>query len=147
MERLDYPPVWLAGFVALAALIARLVPGPELGMAGSLAGAVLLVLGILLVVLAAMRFRRAATTIVPHREPDALITTGIYRYSRNPIYLADLLILSGLALLFDAPVALVLVPVFGYVLVRRFIAPEEARLRAAFGTAFDDYARRTRRWL
>ena len=147
MERLDYPPVWLAGFVALAAVIGAVAPGPELGIAGSVAGTSLLGLGVVLAVLAAMRFRRAATTIVPHREPDALITTGIYRFSRNPIYLGDLLILAGLALLFDAPLALVLLPVFGVVLTRRFIAPEEARLRAAFGAAFEDYARRTRRWL
>lgn len=147
MKRLDYPPVWLAGFVALAALIGAVAPGPDLGIAGSVAGTALLGLGVVLAVLAAMRFRRAATTIVPHREPDALITTGIYRFSRNPIYLGDLLILAGLALMFDAPLALVLVPVFGVVLTRRFIAPEEARLRAAFGAAFEDYARRTRRWL
>lgn len=147
MHRLDYPPVWLAGFVALAVMIAWLVPWSVSGPWPAVAGGTLLCAGVLLMVLAAPSFIAGRTTIVPHREPDALITGGLYRLTRNPIYLGDVLVLAGAALLLRAPEALVLVPPFMWVLRRRFIDPEEARLRRAFGAQFDAYARRTRRWL
>ncbi len=75
-----------------------------------------------------------------------MIERGVYAWSRNPIYLADALILAGLALRWDVA-ALVLVPLFMAVIRRRFIDGEEAMLRDRFGPAFDAYAARVRRWL
>jgi protein-S-isoprenylcysteine O-methyltransferase Ste14 len=75
-----------------------------------------------------------------------MITGGIYRHSRNPIYLADAMILAGAALLQDVG-ALVLVPVFMAVISRRFIAGEEAALAARFAGAYREWAGNTRRWL
>lgn len=139
----DYPPVWLAGFAGLAWGQAQAWP-----MAGlPTAGGVLVAAGVVLMAVAAVQFALARTTIVPHETPSALITRGAYGLSRNPIYLADAVILAGLCIVWGAWAALLLVPVFVVVITTRFIRPEEARLRAAFGAAFDDWAAQVRRWV
>jgi protein-S-isoprenylcysteine O-methyltransferase Ste14 len=76
-----------------------------------------------------------------------LVTCGPFRFSRNPIYLGDALILAGLALRWDAPVALLLVPLFMATITQRFIVPEEDRLRRKFRADFARYCEKTRRWL
>ncbi len=141
----DLPPVWLAVFLGLSYGAARLwpvrVPGmPAVGL--GLAG-----LGVVLLLVAAAQMLARRTTVHPHGQPAVLVTGGLFRLSRNPIYLADALMLAGLTLWWDGLVALPLVPVFMALIARRFIRPEEARLRAAFGVAADAYMARTRRWL
>ena len=76
-----------------------------------------------------------------------MVQSGIYRRSRNPIYLGDVLILAGLILRFDAVLSLVLLPIFVWLLERRFIIPEEDRLRRTFRADFARYERKTRRWI
>lgn len=142
----DYPPVWLAGCAAAAFGLARIVPGGFGGL-GFWPGNALIVAGVALMVLAAARMLHARTTIIPHEAPAALVTGGIFALTRNPIYLGDVLVLLGLVLRWDALIALPLVPVLGLVLQKRFILPEEGRLRAAFGAAFKAYGARTRRWI
>jgi protein-S-isoprenylcysteine O-methyltransferase Ste14 len=146
MRALDYPPVWLAGFVAVAWAQQHWLPvgGPGVFRGP---GTLLVLAGLALMAAAAVEFLRRRTTIVPHRAPAALITGGVYRFTRNPIYLGDALVLLGLVLRWGAWPSLILVPVFGMVITVRFIRPEEARLRAAFGAAFEDWAALTRRWL
>lgn len=103
--------------------------------------------GILLVVMAALEFRRHKTSIVPHETPERLIQSGIFRRSRNPIYLGDTLILGGLILRWDAVLALPLIPIFVWVIEKRFIIPEEDRMRRKFRMDFARYCEKTRRWL
>jgi protein-S-isoprenylcysteine O-methyltransferase Ste14 len=147
MRFLDYPPVWLMGFLGLAWAQSAMLPTPWGGGWAPVLGGLLALAGAAAMAAALPQFLRARTTLVPHRAPSALITGGIYRLTRNPIYLGDVLILAGLALRWQAFPALLLVPVLMAVLTRRFILPEEARLRAAFGAAFDAWAARTRRWI
>ncbi|MCC5992454.1 MAG: isoprenylcysteine carboxylmethyltransferase family protein [Rhodobacteraceae bacterium] len=147
MRKLDYPPVWLAGTILLVWLETRLV-GPLLPFAPVQgAGTALLLLGLALLGGAALSFWRARSTIIPHQTPGVLITSGLFRLSRNPIYLGDALILAGMSLRWGAVTGLVLLPAFLWVLTKRFIEPEEQRLRAAFGPEADAYFARTRRWL
>ena len=108
---------------------------------------VLLVVGLALLALAMRQMSAAGTTLIPHRQPSALVTGGVFRYSRNPIYLADLLFLTGAILWWGAVLALPLIPAFIWVINRRFILPEEARLRAGFAEDFSKWCERTRRWL
>ena len=149
MRQLDLPPVWLAGAVVLAWLQARYLPlGLSFGGAWSdFVGGLLVGGGILLMVLGLVELRRGRTTIHPHHEASRLVQTGIFSRSRNPIYLADVLILAGLALRWDAVLSLALVPVLFWVLETRFIIPEENRLRRQFRADFARYAQKTRRWL
>lgn len=146
LRQWESPPTWLALFLALAWAQSRFLPVADAGLAGRTLGAVLILSGLGLMALAITQFRRHRTTVLPRETPAAMIDTGVYRWSRNPIYLADVLILSGAALRWDLG-GLVLVPLFMVVILRRFIRGEEAGLRAAFGPAFDAYAMRTRRWL
>lgn len=149
LKWLDLPPVWLAGCLLLAWVQARYL-GLGLGFGGAWAdftGGLLVGGGILLVLLAAAEFYKHKTTIVPHNTPARLIQSGIYSRSRNPIYLADLLILAGLILRWDAVLSLPLVPVLFRVLEVRFAIPEENRMRRSFGMDFARYERKVRRWI
>ena len=149
MRHLDFPPVWLAAFIFGVWLWQAMgLPGSvQPGSLLRLAGVLLVGLGAGLMGLAVVALAQARTTVVPHRVPSALVTGGIFRLSRNPIYLGDVLGLVGAALWLGAPGALVLVPGLIWCLTVRFIQPEEARMQATFGAAYDSYAARTRRWV
>ncbi|MEL7164180.1 MAG: isoprenylcysteine carboxylmethyltransferase family protein [Pseudomonadota bacterium] len=145
----DIPPVWLALAIAVAWVQARFLPvGPSLAHPiTDVLASVLIWVGIALIALAAFAFWRARTTIIPHNRPSALVTSGIFAISRNPIYLADALILTGLILSFDAVLSLALVPLFVWFITVRFIHAEEARIRDTFGQEFIAYSAKVRRWL
>lgn len=142
----DYPKVWLAGFALAAWLAGQVAPHgsdwlPGWGLAGVMAG-------LALMGWAGWTMRQARTTVDPHGQPNQLVTWGPFRLSRNPIYLADALILAGLCLVFHSPLAaLPLVAGFVAVISARFIPAEEERLAHAFPEAFARYCRQTRRWL
>lgn len=149
MKWLDLPPVWLAGFAAIAYFQAQyfdmglsLQHPITLFFAGLLVGG-----GVVLTLLAVYEFRRHQTTIIPHQEPAQLIQSGVFSRSRNPIYLSDILILTGLILWWDAVVSLILVPIFFWILEQRFVIPEENRMRRIFRADFARYAQKTRRWV
>lgn len=146
---IDMPPVWLAAFIAAAWGIDRWRP-LNLRLEGGvfdLVGGVLVGAGLILMGLAVIEMRKYRTTVIPHLHADHLVQTGIFRRSRNPIYLGDAAILAGLILYWGAALALVLVPVFVWLIERRFILPEEDRLRRRFRQEFHRYTLATRRWL
>lgn len=147
MKLLDWPPIWLVGFLVLVFALDRVLPFGIMGPGGRWIGAGLVVGGIVLMLLAVGQMSRARTTVIPRRQPDALVTTGIFQWSRNPIYLGDAMVLAGAILWWDVPLAAPLLVVFMWVIERRFILGEEARLRAGFGPAFDEWAARVRRWV
>lgn len=142
---LDYPPLWLALALALAwgAGVLWPLPVPH----AHWPGATLVAAGLLLMLAAAARMAARRTTIIPHLNPSALVTDGPFALTRNPIYLGDAMVLLGAILWWGALWALPLLPAFVWIITRRFIRPEESRLRAAFGPEFDRWAARTPRWL
>jgi protein-S-isoprenylcysteine O-methyltransferase Ste14 len=146
LRQWESPPTWLLLFIAVVWLQARFLPLVAPSTATRFLGAACIIAGLAVILLAALQFRARATTILPREAPTAMIDSGLYGYSRNPIYLADALILAGIALRADLA-GLVLVPVFAWIITRRFILGEEAGLRAAFGRDFDAYAARVRRWM
>jgi protein-S-isoprenylcysteine O-methyltransferase Ste14 len=143
---IDIPPVWLALCVALAWLAPRPFAGAFPGWSNGL-GWGLVVAAVVLMLWAALFFPLRRTSVIPHRQPKAIIIDGPYRLSRNPIYLADALALLGAALILDSVVGLVLLPIFVLVITRRFVLGEEARLAAAFPDQAAAFFRRTRRWI
>lgn len=149
MKWIDIPPAWLLLAVVMTWVISDVQPlwmvvgGPVMDLLGGL----LVGGGIVLMLLAFAEMRKQQTTVIPHQEADHLVTTGIFKRSRNPIYLGDTLILAGLALRWEAPVALILVPLFMATITQRFIIPEENRLRKKFRAEFARYCEKTRRWV
>jgi protein-S-isoprenylcysteine O-methyltransferase Ste14 len=103
--------------------------------------------GLVLIGLAITEMRRQKTTILPHETPSHLVQSGIFKRSRNPIYLGDVMILAGLILYFDAVLALPLIPVLTWILEKRFIIGEEDRMRRSFRADWARYEQKTRRWL
>lgn len=148
MKMIDIPPVWLALFLALAWGQSTYYPVLSLDhpitdfLVGVLFGG-----GVVVFAMALVEFRKWKTTVIPHQEASALITSGIFSKTRNPIYLADTMILLALILRWDAVLCLPLVPIFVWWIEKRFILPEERRLRSKFGVAFHRYTEKTRRWL
>jgi protein-S-isoprenylcysteine O-methyltransferase Ste14 len=146
-RRLVPPVYFLAAVLTMAGLhallpLARLVPPPWhlLGLIGPVLGAVV-------ALDSARRFFRAGTEVRPFREPAVLVTSGWYRYSRNPMYLGMVLTLAGVAVLLGTLSPWLVVGLFPVVMERQFIAGEERMLERRFGRAYAEYRSRVRRWL
>lgn len=149
MKWIDIPPVWLLAAVVITWGVGQAQPF-NLSLdfpITQLLGGLLVGAGIILMALAAMEMRKQRTTIIPHRDADSLVTSGIFKRTRNPIYLGDAAILAGLALRWDAVLALILVPIFIWIIEKRFIIPEENMLRRKFRADFARYEQKKRRWI
>ncbi len=98
---------------------------------------------------AIFQFRNARTTVDPTRPENAsrLVTNGVFRFTRNPMYLSALLVLGAWAVKLGNAVSLLAVPLFFLYITRFQIEPEERVLRARFGEEYDSYLHRVRRWL
>ena len=145
------PPVALALIVGLLMwLIAESGPRVDVGETLCLAVATaLFLLGALIAVAGVLAFRSSNTTLDP-RKPEAsstLVSSGLYRYSRNPMYVGFGLWLLAWGVFLASAWALIGVIVFVVYMNRFQIAPEERALREMFGDDFRDYERRVRRWL
>jgi protein-S-isoprenylcysteine O-methyltransferase Ste14 len=92
-------------------------------------------------------FRRAETPVDPYTPSEAIVTDGPYRLTRNPAYLGMALMYAGIAIVANAPWALVPLPVAIAVIDRGVIAREERYLERKFGRPYVDYKRRVRRWI
>lgn len=144
------PPLVAVLFAVLMGLLARGLPGLDPGLGTSLLLALPLVMvGLLFVLAGGLAFRRAKTTVNPLKpaSASALVTSGIYQYTRNPMYVGFALWLLAWGLYLASP--LVLLGVLGFVLyMNRFqIYPEERALGQLFGADFAAYRQRVRRWL
>lgn len=147
-NRIPWPPLIYVTAAVLAVLLNEAFPGPAwfdraLG-AGIGWGAMLLGLGLDLAAMLTMRSRRA--NILPHRSATALVTTGVFAWSRNPIYLGNTLLLAGAAMAFGNPWFLPAALLAAVAVTRLAIEREEAHLAALFGAGWDAYRRRTARW-
>lgn len=141
------PLVYLAGLLLGLALQRRL-PSPQARRAvtAPLGGAILLA-GVGLAAMFLTAFWRAGTPVDPRRTTTALVTTGPYRFTRNPGYLALALVFAGIAVLTGGIWALLmLVPTLALI-DRGVIAREERYLEGKFGDEYRQYRARVRRWL
>lgn len=105
--------------------------------------------GVCVALLGVASFRRARTTVNPLKpeKASALVMSGIYRYTRNPMYLGLLLALLGWAFFLSNALAFLSLPAFILYMNRFQIAPEERVLAARFGQEFAAYLSKVRRWL
>ncbi|HYF63598.1 MAG TPA: isoprenylcysteine carboxylmethyltransferase family protein [Herpetosiphonaceae bacterium] len=137
---------FLAAIALQLALPLRL-PRTAFAPAIAAAGIALIGAGVALVVLARREFARRGQPTDPGRPTSALVTTGVFAISRNPLYLGGAGVLLGSALAFNLPWALVLLPPSLAACQIALIAPEERYLAAMFGERYRDYAASVRRWV
>lgn len=109
----------------------------------------LIVIAVSLILTAAFAFRRAGTTLNPAliERASSLVTSGIFQYTRNPMYLGLCILLTGVAVWLSAPLALVGPVIFVLYMSRFQIQPEERAMHTLFGDAYEAYCRGTNRWI
>ena len=144
-KEIDFPPVWLAGFAALGGVIGRVLPVTT--PANDVLGAFLIVAGLVLMVAAAVQMMLARTTLIPRREPDALVQGGVFRFSRNPIYLANTLLMIGVGLISGIAWFILFAVAAAFVTQKLAIEREERHLEQRFGKRYRDYRKKVRRWI
>lgn len=146
MRRLDLPPVWTLLHL-IAATAAAVFFGTTLGIEAAIAGWAIIVAAVGLIGWAGFIMRQAGTPIVPGNDPTALATDGPFRFTRNPIYVGFLGVLTGWCLVLGQPLALVLIVSLWLVLRNRFVLPEEQLLRTTLGAPYAAWAASVPRWL
>ena len=141
------PLIFLAG-LALGFALEALLPGGSLPDAVRwIGGGLALLAGLALQTFFISAFSRVGTAVEPWKPTTAIVTTGPYRFTRNPAYLGMALISVGIALLADAPWALVPLPLVLALIDRGVIVREERYLEREFGEEYAGYKRGVRRWV
>jgi protein-S-isoprenylcysteine O-methyltransferase Ste14 len=118
---------------------------PSLGV--RVVGGLILASGLLLDLSAMVVMRRAHTNILPHRGADALVVSGPFRFTRNPIYLGNTVVMIGVAFMLANAWFLLSALVAAVLVDRLAIRREERHLAQRFGESWRDYAAHTARWL
>ena len=148
---LRVPPVAVLVVTAAAMwAVAQVVPSVDAAQPARLGVALLLgLIGLLVAVAGVVEFRRARTTLHPQKpeSSSSVVRSGIYGYSRNPMYLGGLLILLAWGAWLANLASLALAATFVLYLNRFQIGPEERALARNFGVAYTEYLRQVRRWL
>ncbi|WP_244514539.1 methyltransferase family protein [Afifella marina] len=146
---IPWPPIIVAGSVLVGLLLAYIAPLPWPDADGALRGlGGLIVLAALGIDLWGYRtFRPHQTTLRPDRAASALVTAGPFRYSRNPFYVGNVMLVVGLGLAFANWWLVLLGPVALVLMDRLAARPEEKHLEDAFGAEYLAYKARVGRWL
>lgn len=147
-ERPLLPPVFLLGALALEPIlhitvpVVRLIPTPWTWLGGipMLGGLVVMVIG-------DRQFKRADTAISPFDRPSVLVCEGVFRISRNPMYLGMVAMLLGEAVALGSVTPMSVPCVFGVLVHFKFIRLEEGVMSEVFGDRYEEYRRRVRRWI
>lgn len=144
------PPLVVFVAAALMAGLAYAFPGAEIDIpARALLAVVFAVIGAVCIGSGIAEFRRHETTIDP-REPQrssSLVDTGIFRFTRNPMYLGLLVVLTGWAVYLSNLLPFIVLPMYVLFLGKYQIEPEERFLAAKFGDHYEAYRRKVRRWI
>ncbi|WP_419238407.1 methyltransferase family protein [Photobacterium leiognathi subsp. mandapamensis] len=143
------PPILLLLLILGMYLLSRFYPVMTFDFDGkSLFISMLCFIGVIPGFTAIIAFAKANTTIDPRypQKTSRLVTTGIYRFTRNPMYLGLVFFLFAAAFYFSALSCFVVVPVFIWVMNNFQIEPEEAVLLAMFGEDYQHYCQTVRRW-
>lgn len=142
------PPILVAILIVLCAAYRFLIdPEPVVPPPYNLAGFVVVLAGTGLLISAARRFKAVDTNIHTFRDPNSLVTTGPFAFSRNPMYLGFLIVLAGIAVVGNTWLGLLIVPVFFCAANYWYIPYEEARAAEQFGAQYVAYRERVRRWI
>ena len=108
-----------------------------------------LLLGIIILITAVLSFKRQSTTISPLQPEKAsyLVVSGIFKYSRNPMYLGMLFILISLSIRYNIIGGIIAISIFIFLITKFQIKPEEVQMEKLFGEKYAQYKKRTRMWI
>jgi len=143
-----YPLLIMFILLALCWGVSRLYPlNFGWGVWGMAAGWIILLCGVSLLAVAFSLFLTKGTTVNPTKEPDKLVSEGIYRVTRNPMYLGMLLVLIGFPFLIESVTGLIFSLLFFLIMDLSVIPREERVVEGVFGEEYRLYKLRTRRWI
>ena len=143
--KITFPPVILLVSVVLQIIL--LFSFPISVDLSSLLGLILILSGISLVFVSFRFMRKMKTTFIPDGTPEVLISSGPFKFSRNPIYLGMLTVLVGVAFLMSSLSAIIIAFVFGIIINFTWIAHEEKKLHELFSEDWENYSSKVRRWI
>jgi protein-S-isoprenylcysteine O-methyltransferase Ste14 len=146
------PPLIYVGFLMLGLALGHLWPLAILGDSVSTAarvaaGGTLVAVAVVIGIVGFRQLRKAGTNVRPDQPTTALVTDGVYHYSRNPLYVSQALVYAGIVLAADSLCALALLVPTLVVIRYGVIAREEAYLERKFGDNYRRFKATTRRWL
>ena len=143
--KITFPPVILLASIVLQIIL--LFSFPISVDLSSLLGLLLILSGISLVFVSFRFMRKMKTTFIPDGTPEVLISSGPFKFSRNPIYLGMLTVLVGVAFLMSSLSAIIIAFVFGIIINFTWIAHEEKKLHELFSEDWENYSSKVRRWI
>ena len=142
------PPFILASAIALDALFAYFIPMRALpGAVAAFFGVAVITMSVLLVIWAAKEIADAHTAFDARKPTTLIVTTGVYRFTRNPVYLSMIMLVIGIGLFLNSPWAILVAIPTGGVLYLTAIKPEEHYLEGKFAGAYRAYCDTVPRWL
>jgi protein-S-isoprenylcysteine O-methyltransferase Ste14 len=143
------PPLVYVAALGAGALLERYVPLVSLALPPwlDIVGLVLVLAGLAVVFTGILTFRRFRTAVYPNRPAKVLVDTGVYAYTRNPMYSGMTLLYVGMSLVMGSVWCLLLLPVVLFVMVTQVIGREERYLRQRFPKEYAEYCRRVGRWV
>lgn len=150
-NRLPWPPLIYLAAIAASIVLHLVYPLPFIGPPLSdilFAGGGLLIIGVVAIDVSAIRtLQRAKTTVMPHRGSEHLVTEGPFSFSRNPIYLANTMLMFGAGLMSQIVWFFPLGLIAAHLTQKLAIEREEKHLEIRFGKRYRDYSKRVRRWI
>jgi protein-S-isoprenylcysteine O-methyltransferase Ste14 len=146
------PPLFLLIAIGLALLLEwllgfALLPAPSIAGWWSWIGFLILGIGGLFAINGAREFKKVGTNVNPFQPALKLVTTGVYSYTRNPMYLGMVLFMLGLSIMLSLEWGILLTPILWLAFDQLVVAREEAYLSAKFGEPYREFLSQTRRWL
>ncbi len=153
MRKILLPPIILA--LCLIAIVGinyfgfaiKVVFSGSFALAATISGYGLIFLGAFLLVWCKRLFQQHETNILPFRDPDQIVTGGPFGFSRNPMYLAMLLVALGVAFIYGTALSFIFPLAFFCIANWYHIPYEESRMSEIFGDKFTAYKANVRRWI
>ena len=112
-------------------------------------GIIFLILGLIIIFLAVLKFIKIKTTVDPTRphKTSNLVISGIYKITRNPMYLGMLFLIMAYTIYTNNVVGSITIPIFIFYINKFQIEPEEIEMRKKFGESFENYCKKVNRWI
>ena len=112
-------------------------------------GIIFLILGLIIIFSAVLKFIKTKTTVDPTRphKTSNLVISGIYKITRNPMYLGMLFLIMAYAIYNNNVMGCIIIPIFIFYINKFQIEPEEIEMRKKFGESFENYCKKVNRWL